>query len=151
MLHNTAPSLGPCPTCGALVVDGESDDLLAVVLWRIPGEQDGGAGVRRGLEVKWRTGKPRPHNDGQFGGGAGGAQDVGGEALVISGVVRPQLVDEENTGALSLHPRGPVQTLAVLQPEQRRSRRTRTVTHEPRRVPPRQRDRLRRFHNHRRG
>lgn len=126
-------------TFGTLVVDGEADDLFAVVLWRIPCEQNGCAGVRRGLEVKRRTGKPCPHNDGQFGGGAGGAQDVGGKALVISGVVRSQLVDEENAGALSLHPRCPMQTLTILQPQQRRSRRTRTVTHKSRRVPPRER------------
>lgn len=140
-----------CPTCGTLVVDGEANDQLAVVLWRIPREQDGGAGLSRSLEMKRTARKPRPHNDGQFGSGTGGAQDIGGEALVIPGIFRSQLVDEENPGALSLHTRCPLQTLTVLQPQQRRSRRTRTVTHKPRRVPLRQRDRLRRFHYHRRG
>lgn len=58
-------------------MDGETDDLVTVELWRIPREQYRGAGVRRGLKVERRTGKPRPHDHRQFGSGTGGAQDIG--------------------------------------------------------------------------
>lgn len=116
-------------------MDGEADDLLAVVFRWFPREQDRSARQRRGLEPERGTGNARPYDDRQLCSSAGGSQAVRGQTLVVAGVIWAQLVDEEDAGALRFYPGVQSQALPVLQPEQRRGRRGLAATHEPRRVP----------------
>lgn len=108
-----------------------ADDLVRVVLRFLPGEQGGGAGVGRDDQVSRGAGQTLPHDDRQLGGGAGRAQAVVRDALVVAGVLQGQLVDEQDPGALALHPPERADGLAVLQPVQDRRRLPGAVAHKP--------------------
>lgn len=126
-------------TCRALIVNGEADYLVTVVFGRVPGEQRRGAGVRCGRNMARRAGQTLSHDHGQLGSGAGRAQAVGSNTLVVSSIVQSQLVDEQNARVLGLHPGIGLDRLSILQPAQSRRRVTRTVTHKPGCVPTGQR------------
>lgn len=123
-------------TCRALVVYWEADDLVTVVFRWVPGEQCWSARVGCGRHMTRRARQPLPHDDGQLGSGTGGAQTVGSNTLVISRIVQPQLVDEQNSRVLSLNPGIRLDRFSILEPAQSRGRVTRTITHKPSRIPP---------------
>lgn len=108
----------------------EADYLVAVVFRWFPGEQRGCARVGRGHQVAWRAGQPLPHNDGELGSGAGCTQAVGSDTLVVSCIIQPQLVDQQNSRVLSLNSGIRLDPLSILQPSQGGGRITRTVTHK---------------------
>lgn len=91
-------------TCSSLTVNRVADDLVRVVLRLLPGEQGRCAGVGCGSQVVRGAGQTFPHDDRQLGGGACCPQSVVCYALVITGILRCQLVDEQNPGALALDP-----------------------------------------------
>lgn len=136
-------------TCSSLTVNGVADDLVRVVFGRLPGEQGRCAGVRRSSQVARGAGETFPHDDRQLGGGACCPQSIVCYALVITGILRCQLVDEQNSGALALDPPEWLDGLAVLQPVQYWRRLTCAVAHEPGSVAPGQGRCLGGLYNHR--
>lgn len=136
-------------TCSSLTVNGVADDLVRVVFGRLPGEQGRCAGVRRSSQVARGAGETFPHDDRQLGGGACCPQSIVCYALVITGILRCQLVDEQNSGALALDPPEWLDGLAVLQPVQYWRRLTCAVAHEPGSVAPGQGCCLGGLYNHR--
>lgn len=101
-------------TGSALAVHRVADDLVRVVLGFFPGEQGTCAGVGGGRQVVGRAGQALPHNHRQFGSGAGCAQPVVRDALVVARVLQCQLVDEQDSAVLVLDPSGRFDGLAVL-------------------------------------
>lgn len=89
-------------TCSSLTVDGVTNDLVRVVLGLLPGEQGRRAGVRCGSQMVRGAGQTFPHDDRQLGGGTCCPQSIVCYALVITGILWCQLVDEQNPGALAL-------------------------------------------------
>lgn len=85
-------------------MNGVADDLVRVVLGLLPGEQGRCAGVRRGSQVARGAGQPFPHDDRQLGSGTCCPQSIVCYALVVTSILRCQLVDEQNPGALALDP-----------------------------------------------
>lgn len=134
-----------------MAVNGVADYLVGVVLRSLPGQQGGGAGVGRDGQETRRAGQTFPHDHRQLGGGAGRAQTVDRYALVVACVLQRQLVDEQDSGALSLHSDEGPDGLAVLQPVQHRWGLCRAVAHESGGVSPGERHCFRGLENHRRG
>lgn len=104
------------PTHSPLVVQGEADDLLAVVLWPLPGHEDGGTGEGHGRDLLGSTGQTLPHDHRELGGGTGHAQAVLSHTLVVASILQADLVDDKGAAALHLHAPVGENGLPVLQP-----------------------------------
>ena len=128
-----------------------ADDLVRVVLRFLPGEQGSRAGVGSGRQVARRAGQTFPHNDRQLGSGTGRAQPIVCYALVVARILQRQLVDEQDSGALALHPPERLDRLAILQPVQHWGRLPGAVAHKPGCVSPGEGCRLWGLENHWRG
>lgn len=104
------------PTHSPLVVQGEADDLLAVVLRPLPGHEDSGAGEGHGRDPLGSAGQTLPHDNGELGSGTGHAQAVLSHTLVVASILQADLVDDEAAAALHLHAPVGEDGLPVLQP-----------------------------------
>lgn len=103
-------------THSPLVVQGEADDLLAVVLWPLPGHQHGAAGEGHGRDLLGSAGQTLPHDHRELGGGTGHAQAVLSHTLVVASILQADLVDDEAAAALHLHAPVGEDGLPILQP-----------------------------------
>lgn len=136
LLELLSPRRTPC----LLVVKGETDDLLAVQLGPLPGHQHSGAAQGRGGDPRGGAGQTLAHYYCQRRGGARRARVVLGHALVVAGILKADLRDDQ-AAAAALHldtPVGP-QRRPVVQPPQRGPRLTRCAAHEARGARPRPR------------
>lgn len=114
-----------------MAVNRIANYLVRVVFRFLPGEQGSCAGVGCSRQVTRRAGQTFPYDDRQFGSGTGRAQPIVRYALVVACVLQCQLVDEQDSRALSLHSSEWLDGLAVLQPVQHWRRLPRAVTHKP--------------------
>lgn len=119
------------PTHSSLVVQGEADDLLAVVLRPLPGHEDGGAGEGHGRHLLGSAGQTLPHDHRELGSGTGHAQTVLSHALVVASILQANLVDDEAAAALHLHAPVGEDGLPILQPLDGRGWLSLCLAHKP--------------------
>lgn len=106
-------SLHSIHTCSSLAVNRIPNDLIRVVLRFLPSEEGSCAGVRCDRQVPWGAGQTLPHNNSEYGSGAGCAQTIICYALVVTCVFQCQLVNEEHSRALDLHSPERLQRLSI--------------------------------------
>lgn len=97
-------------------MQGEANDLLAVVFWALPRHQDCRAGQGDSGHPLGSAGQPLPHDDRELGCGTGQAQPVFCHTLIVAGILQPNLIDHQAAAALDFHTPIGLESLPILQP-----------------------------------